>query len=108
MEIHHTKHYQTYTDKLNAALVKCPFEIQQKDIQGILSILDQVTGEQKCAINFKDGGFDNHRAFWNNMKSIDGAESGCSIADAKNESFGSSSDFNFASFNFTPKDFLRG
>jgi len=27
MEIHHTKHHQAYTDKLNAALEGCPSEI---------------------------------------------------------------------------------
>ena len=32
MEIHHTKHHQTYTDKLNAAIEKCPPNIQEKDI----------------------------------------------------------------------------
>ena len=37
MEIHHTKHHQTYTDKLNAALDKCSPEIQEKDILEILS-----------------------------------------------------------------------
>ncbi len=30
MEIHHTKHHQAYTDKLNAALEGCPAEIQEK------------------------------------------------------------------------------
>ncbi|MGI0050096.1 MAG: superoxide dismutase, partial [Nitrososphaeraceae archaeon] len=47
MEIHHTKHHQTYTDKLNAALEKCPTEIQEKDIVEILSNLDQVPADQK-------------------------------------------------------------
>jgi superoxide dismutase, Fe-Mn family len=36
MEIHHTKHNQTYTDKLNAALEQCPADIQAKDIINIL------------------------------------------------------------------------
>ena len=52
MEIHHTKHHQTYTDKLNAALEKCSPEIQEKDIVEILSNLDQVPADQKSAINF--------------------------------------------------------
>ena len=93
MEIHHTKHHQTYTDKLNAALEKCPPEIQEKDIEGILSSLNQVPAEQKSAINFNGGGFDNHRIFWNNMKSKGGGDPGGSIADAINTSFGSFSDF---------------
>ena len=95
MEIHHTKHHQTYTDKLNAALEKCPPEIQEKDILEILSNLDQVPADQKGAINFNGGGFDNHSIFWNNMKPNggDGVEPGGSIADAIKTSFGSFSDF---------------
>jgi Fe-Mn family superoxide dismutase len=93
MEIHHTKHHQTYTDKLNAALEKCPPEVQEKDIVKILSNLDQVPADQKSAINFNGGGFDNHRIFWNNMKPNGGGEPGGSVADAINTSFGSFSDF---------------
>jgi superoxide dismutase, Fe-Mn family len=93
MEIHHTKHHQTYTDKLNAALEKCPPEVQEKDILEILSNLDQVPADQKSAINFNGGGFDNHRIFWNNMKPNGGGEPGGSVADAINTSFGSFSDF---------------
>jgi superoxide dismutase, Fe-Mn family len=93
MEIHHTKHHQTYTDKLNAALEKCPPEVQEKDIVEILSNLDQVPADQKSAINFNGGGFDNHRIFWNNMKPNSGGEPSGSIADAINTSFGSFSDF---------------
>jgi superoxide dismutase, Fe-Mn family len=93
MEIHHTKHHQTYTDKLNAALEKCPPEIQEKDILEILANLDQVPADQKSAVNFNGGGFDNHRIFWNNMKSDGGGEPGGSIGDAITKSFGSLSEF---------------
>ena len=44
--------------------------IQEKDILEILSSLDQVPADQKSAINFNGGGFDNHRIFWNNMKKM--------------------------------------
>ncbi len=93
MEIHHTKHHQTYTDKLNAALEKCPSAIQEKDIVEILSNLDQVPADQKSAINFNGGGFDNHRIFWHNMKANGGGEPSGSIADAINKTFGSFSAF---------------
>jgi superoxide dismutase, Fe-Mn family len=93
MEIHHTKHHQAYTDKLNAALEKCPPEIQNKDILEILSNLKQVPADQLSAINFNGGGFDNHRIFWNNMKPNGGGEPAGSIASAIDESFGSFSAF---------------
>ena len=93
MEIHHTKHHQAYTDKLNAALEKCPQEIQDKDIVEILSNLKQIPADQLSAINFNGGGFDNHRIFWNNMKPNGGGEPAGSIASAINSSFGSFSNF---------------
>ena len=93
MEIHHTRHHQTYTDKLNAALDNCPGEIQDKDIVDILSGLDTVPEAQRGAINFNGGGFDNHRLFWSNMKPNGGGEPGGAIADAINASFGNFADF---------------
>lgn len=93
MEIHHTKHHQAYTDKLNAALEKCSPEIQDKDIVDVLSNLNQVPPDQLSAINFNGGGFDNHRIFWNNMKPNGGGEPAGSIASAINSSFGSFSAF---------------
>ena len=93
MEIHHTKHHQTYTTKLNDALGKCSSDIQNKDILDILSDLNQVPPELKSAINFNGGGYDNHKLFWNNMKPNGGGEPGGAVADAINASFGSFSDF---------------
>jgi len=93
MEIHHTKHHQTYTTKLNDALGKCSSDIQNKDIVDILSDLNQVPQELKSAINFNGGGYDNHKLFWNNMKPNGGGEPGGAVADAISASFGSFADF---------------
>ncbi len=93
MEIHHTIHHQAYTDKLNAALEKCSSDIQNKDILEILGNLNQVPDEQRGAINFNGGGYDNHKLFWNNMKANGGGEPGGALADAINTSFGNFADF---------------
>jgi len=81
MEIHHTKHHQAYTDKMNAALEKCSSDVQQKDITEILANLSQVPDDQRGAINFNGGGYDNHKLFWNNMKPNGGGEPGGTVAD---------------------------
>lgn len=93
MEIHHTKHHQTYTTKLNEALGKCSSDVQNKDIIDILGDLNQVPDDLRKAINFNGGGFDNHRLFWNNMKPNGGGEPGGAVADAIISSFGSFADF---------------
>jgi Fe-Mn family superoxide dismutase len=93
MEIHHTKHHQAYTDKLNAALEKCSPDIQNMDIVDILSKLSKVPDDVRGAINFNGGGFDNHTLFWNNMKPKGGGEPGGKLADAINSSFGSFANF---------------
>ncbi len=88
MEIHHTKHHQTYTTKLNAALEKCPANVQDVDILNILANLDSVPTEQRGAINFNGGGYDNHRLFWNAMSGNGGGEPGGATADAISKTFG--------------------
>ncbi len=93
MEIHHTKHHQAYTDKLNAALEKCSSDIQNKNILEILGNIDQVPADLKGAINFNGGGYDNHKLFWDNMKANGGGEPGGALADAINTSFGNFADF---------------
>ncbi len=87
MEIHHTKHHQTYTNNLNIALEKCSQEIQNKDIVEILAHINEVPSDIKSAINFNGGGFDNHRIFWNNLSPNGGGEPNGSIASAINDSF---------------------
>jgi len=57
MEIHHTKHHQGYTDKLNAALKEA--NISGKTIEEILSMDDLPT-----AIRNNGGGYYNHSLYW--------------------------------------------
>ena len=93
MEIHQSKHHQKYTDGMNGALEKLSPELQEKDIEEILSNINQVPDEVKGAINFNGGGYDNHKLFWNSMKQNGGGEPTGAIADAINDSFGSFAEF---------------
>jgi len=93
MEIHHSKHHQKYTDGMNDALEKLSPELQEKDIEEILSNINQVPDDVKGAINFNGGGYDNHKLFWNSMKQNGGGEPTGAIADAINDSFGSFAEF---------------
>jgi Fe-Mn family superoxide dismutase len=93
MEIHHSKHHQKYTDGMNGALEKLSPELQEKDIEEILSNINQVPDDIKGAINFNGGGYDNHKLFWNSMKQNGGGEPTGAIADAINDSFGSFAEF---------------
>ncbi|HET6589721.1 MAG: superoxide dismutase [Candidatus Nitrosocosmicus sp.] len=93
MEIHYTKHHQTYTNNLNAALEKCSEEVQNMDITDILKNLSTIPADIRGAINFNGGGFDNHRIFWSNLTPNGGGEATGKVAEAINNTFG-----NFAAF----------
>jgi Fe-Mn family superoxide dismutase len=66
MEIHHTKHHQTYVDKLNAALEKYP-DLQQKSLETLLTEIASVPAEVKTAVQNHGGGHHNHTLFWESM-----------------------------------------
>ena len=65
MEIHHTKHHQTYVDKLNAALEKYP-ELQGRPVEELLADLSNLKVEEadRTAIKNHGGGHFNHSLFW--------------------------------------------
>ena len=88
MEIHHTKHHQGYTDKLNAALDGQP-EWQEKSIEEILQNLDQLPTDIQTAVRNNGGGFYNHSLFWNIMSPRGGGEPTGELAAAITDSFGS-------------------
>jgi superoxide dismutase, Fe-Mn family len=75
VEIHYTKHHQTYVDKLNAVLENYP-ELADQKLEVMLSNLKTLKMNENDKIAFKNsaGGHLNHSLYWSNMdrtKSID-------------------------------------
>jgi Fe-Mn family superoxide dismutase len=66
MEIHYTKHHQTYVNKLNEALDKHP-EIADKPLDELLANLDAVPEDIRTAVRNHGGGHANHSFFWTIM-----------------------------------------
>ena len=63
MEIHHTKHHNTYVTKLNEALDQWP-EGQGKSLEELLKNLDAVPESIRKAVRNHGGGHLNHSLFW--------------------------------------------
>ncbi len=62
MEIHHTKHHQTYITNVNAALEGTEFA--DKDILEVISNLDALPADKQAAVRNNGGGHANHSLFW--------------------------------------------
>lgn len=92
MEIHHTKHHQGYTDKLNAALEKHP-DLAEKSAEELVADLDSLPDDIRTAVRNNGGGYINHSLFWQIMSPDGGGEPSGELADAINGAFGSFSDF---------------
>jgi Fe-Mn family superoxide dismutase len=63
MQIHHTKHHQTYVDKLNAALEGYD-NLQKKSAEDLLKNLNSVPEKIRAAVRNHGGGHANHSLFW--------------------------------------------
>lgn len=88
MEIHHTKHHQGYTNKLNAALEGHP-ELHGYSAEQLLMGLDSLPESIRTAVRNNGGGFVNHAIFWSIMSPGGSSEPSGSLADAINAAFGS-------------------
>lgn len=91
MEIHHTKHHQTYIDKLNAALEKHP-ELQTKTVEELVADLDLVPEDIRTAVRNHGGGHLNHSMFWESL-SANGGEPTGELEKALTQAFGSVEEF---------------
>ena len=90
MEVHHTKHHQTYVDKLNAALEGNEI-LQKASAEDLLKDLNSVPENIRTAVRNHGGGHANH-SFWWQMLRKDVRYSG-EIARAIDSKFGSYDDF---------------
>ncbi|XP_013109790.2 superoxide dismutase [Mn], mitochondrial [Stomoxys calcitrans] len=61
MELHHTKHHQTYVNNLNAAEEQLAEAQSKNDVTKIISLAP--------ALRFNGGGHINHSIFWQNLTS---------------------------------------
>ena len=92
MEIHHTKHHQTYVNNLNAAIEKAP-ELQGKSLDDLMRGINSVPESVRTAVRNNGGGHWNHSLFWQIMGPGKGGEPSGKLADAINGAFGDFSKF---------------
>ena len=87
MEIHHGKHHNGYTTKLNAAIEGT--DLEGKSIEDILTNLDM----NNSAVRNNGGGYYNHSLFWTVMNPKDKGTLSGELKDAIEAAFGSKEEF---------------
>jgi superoxide dismutase, Fe-Mn family len=92
MEIHHTKHHQTYIDKLNAAL-EGHDDLAGQSIEDLMRNLAQVPSDIQGPVRNNGGGHANHSFFWTIMSPNGGGEPSGALASAIDQAFGSLKEF---------------
>ena len=102
MEIHHSKHHNGYTTKLNSAIAGTPLE--GESIEFILNNLDP----ENKAVRNNGGGFYNHCLFWEVMSPDGGGLPSGKLATAIDAEFGSFEDFKIAFANAAATQFGSG
>jgi Fe-Mn family superoxide dismutase len=92
MEVHHSKHHQTYVDNLNKALEKHP-ELNDVPLEKMLADLTSVPEDVRTAVANNGGGHYNHSFFWNILKPNHASGPSKSIAQAIIREFKTFDDF---------------
>ncbi|MGY3869236.1 superoxide dismutase [Aeromonas crassostreae] len=81
MEIHHSRHHQTYVNGLNAALVAAP-EWADTPLEQLLGQIESLPASLQGAVRNHGGGHANHSLFWQVMSPQGGGEPGGELAAA--------------------------
>ncbi len=87
MEIHYTKHHNTYVTNLNKALENKP-ELQKMEIEELLKKCDSLPDDVKTAVRNNGGGHHNHSLFWTWLKPGGPKAPTGKLADAITKKFG--------------------
>jgi Superoxide dismutase len=87
MQIHHGKHHQAYVDNLNKAVAGTEWE--DRPLQQLLALLDEVPEDKRAAVRNNGGGHANHSLFWTIMKPGGGGDPSGELEAAINDTFGS-------------------
>ncbi|CEI84153.1 superoxide dismutase [Mn] [Oceanobacillus oncorhynchi subsp. incaldanensis] len=88
MNIHHTKHHNTYVTKLNDAL-EGHEDLQNKSVDELVRDLNEVPESIRTAVRNNGGGHANHSFFWKTLSPNGGGEPTGELADKINSKFGS-------------------
>lgn len=102
MELHYSKHYLTYTNNFNKAIVGT--ELEKLTIEEILS----KSYAENAALRNNAGGFYNHGFFWESMAPKAGGEPKDSLAVAITTDFGSFENFKIQFEDVASKQFGSG
>lgn len=102
MEIHHGKHHNGYTTKLNGALEGTGME--SDTIETLLGNLDM----NNAALRNNGGGYYNHCLFWEVMSPNGGGTASGALAQAIDAAYGSFEDFKTAFSNTAATQFGSG
>ncbi|HKQ32303.1 MAG TPA: superoxide dismutase [Thermodesulfobacteriota bacterium] len=87
MEIHYTKHHQTYINNVNAALEKYP-ALAEKSVEDLISDLSAIPEDIRTVVRNNGGGHANHSLFWTIMGPKAGGEPKGELADAIQSVYG--------------------
>lgn len=92
MEIHYTKHHQTYVDKLNDAL-KGHDDLLKADVVEVITSLDELPENIRTTVRNNAGGHANHSFFWEIMSPDGGGNPSGELSTVIDKTFGSFEDF---------------
>lgn len=88
MELHHSRHHQTYVDKLNAAIDQAP-ELAGKPLETLITDLAAVPESVRSIVRNHGGGHYNHTLFWECLSPASSKAPSGALADKINEKYGS-------------------